>query len=498
MKRTHVDAHELRPFVEQVPDAYFLHDAEGRLLDVNQKACDLLGYSREELLQLQVFDLAPEFDQNAAERLWSEVVSGDCITFAVSLRRKDSSIFPTQARIYACLMGQERLYLVLAHDLTKQTLADDALRLSAEQYQTLFNSIDEGFCVVELIFDTAGKPQDYRFVEVNPAFEKHVGLTGAVGKTIIELVPHFEQTWIDIYGQVALTGQSVRFREYSPSLQRSFDVYAFRFGLEASARVAVLFANVTQRVLAEEALKKSEQLALIGRMISVISHEINNPLDAIQNLLYLAKFEQDPAIAREYITKAEQEVSAAAQIVSQTLKFTRRAGDAKREKLSSIVDSALALLVGKSKRAGVSLNLVYRDQMDVLCRSSELRQVFVNFLSNAFDATPAGGTVSVRVRDSSQCGTGEPGVRITLADTGGGMSLETQKHLSEAFYTTKGANGTGLGLWVSYEILARHGCKVSLKSRQSSFASGTVFVLWFPRNTKPPSVERMRAETQAA
>ena len=105
MKRTHVDAHELRPFVEQVPDAYFLHDAEGRLLDVNQKACDLLGYSREELLQLQVFDLAPEFDQNAAERLWSEVVSGDCITFAVSLRRKDSSIFPTQARIYACLMG---------------------------------------------------------------------------------------------------------------------------------------------------------------------------------------------------------------------------------------------------------------------------------------------------------------------------------------------------------------------------------------------------------
>jgi signal transduction histidine kinase len=273
----------------------------------------------------------------------------------------------------------------------------------------LFNSIDEGFCLVEMLFDAAGKPHNYRFLEVNPAFEKHVGLLGAPGKTILELVPNIEQKWIDIYGQVAITGRSVRFRESSPSLRKSsFDVYAFRLGPEGSARVAVLFANVTQRVSVEDALKTSEQLALIGRMAGVISHEINNPLYAIQNLLYLAEIAKDPITALNYIHRAQQEVSSAARIVSQTLKFTRRAEDAREEKLSEIVDSALTLLEGKRKRSGISVELSYRAEEEVLCLSSELRQVFANFLSNAFDATPFGGRVAVRVRSSPRWDTASP------------------------------------------------------------------------------------------
>ena len=498
-KREHVDAHELRTLLEQAPDAYFLHDFSGRIIDVNRRACESLGYSREELLQLSVFDVESNFDPAAAEKVWSSMVPGEGTTLAGKHRRKDGSVFPVEARVSVCIFGEERLYMGLVRDVTERTHAESAMRASAEQYRTLCDSIDEGFCVLEILLDETGRPDDYRFLEVNPAFEKHVGILGAPGHTIRELVPDIERKWIEVYGAVALTGRSVRFRESSPSLQqRSFDVYAFRLGGEQSRQVAVLFSNITQRVAAEAALKNSERLALIGRMAGVISHEINNPLDAIQNLLYMADFEEDPATAREYIRTAQQEVSSAARIVSHTLKFTRRTEDATREKLSDIVDSALTLLDGKSRRAGVSVVRAYGPQAEVLCLSSELRQVFVNLLANAFDATPVDGRVAVRVHNSLNQSTGESGVRVTIADTGCGMSTETQKQLFTAFYTTKGMNGTGLGLWVSHEILARHGVKIRLRSRQRSPGNGSVFMLWFPNNTEPKSLEDLRLAEQSA
>ena len=220
-KRMHVDAHELRALVEQAPDAYFLHDFEGRFIDVNRRACDSLGYTRDELLQLSVMDVEQEFDLATAQRAWSALVPGEGNTLAGVHRRKNGDTFPVEARLSVCLVGEERVYLGLVRDLTDRKLAEEALRVSAERYDTLSKSIDEGFCVVEILFDWAGKPRDYKFLEVNPAFEKHVGLLGAPGKTILELVPNIEHKWIEIYGKVALTGESVRFREFSQFLQRS-------------------------------------------------------------------------------------------------------------------------------------------------------------------------------------------------------------------------------------------------------------------------------------
>ncbi len=321
-KRQHVDCHELRALVEQAPDAYFLHDFNGHIIDVNHCTCETLGYSREELLELSVFEIEMDFDHAAAQLAWSAMVPGHGSTLAGQHRRQDGTVFPIEARVSVCVFGGERLYLVLARDLADRKTAEEALRVSAEHYKTLFESIDEGFCVVQVLFDAEGHPDDYRFLEVNPAFEKHVGIMNAAGRTIRELVPGIERKWIEIYGRVALTGQSVRFREFSPFLHaRSFDVYAFRFGAGGSARVAILFANVTERVLGEEALKKSERLALIGRMAGVLSHEILNPLAAVQGLLYLAAFGDDPATALDYIRKAQHEVSSAAHIASHTLNF---------------------------------------------------------------------------------------------------------------------------------------------------------------------------------
>ena len=252
--------------------------------------------------------------------------------------------------------------------------------------------------------------------------------------------------------------------------------------------------DITGTRRAEQALRNADKLALAGRMAASIAHEINNPLEAITNLLFLIEHEELPETARHYLSLAQHELTRVSHIASQTLGFFRGAPNSGACPLSDIIDSAISLNVGRLSTCNITFEKHFAPVAPLHCNPGELRQVLVNLVANAIDAMPDGGRLLIRIRETSDPRTRAPGVRIVVADTGSGMTLRTQRSLFEPFYTTKGATGTGLGLWVSSQIIARHQGRITVRSSQSSEKHGTIFSIFLPRLQEGPATEPQRAQ----
>jgi signal transduction histidine kinase len=246
----------------------------------------------------------------------------------------------------------------------------------------------------------------------------------------------------------------------------------------------IIVLDASDRKRSEEALRRAEKLAVTGRLAASIAHEINNPLEAITNLLFLLRNYcalQDPAM--NYVTMAEYEVRRIAEITQQTLRFYRQTTLPARGKMTDLLDSVLSLYQGRFNGLNIRVERRYDPDLDLFCFAGEIRQVFANLVGNSIDASPAGGRLLVRARRSRNWKDPEQtGVRFTTADTGTGMEPEVRKRIFEAFFTTKEVTGTGLGLWISLEIVAKHHGTMRVRSRTASpgKSSGTVFQFFIP------------------
>ena len=245
----------------------------------------------------------------------------------------------------------------------------------------------------------------------------------------------------------------------------------------------VALSDIDAQKRAETALIQSEKLAAVGRLAASISHEINNPLEAVTNLLYLsAHHEGVPDQARAYLAAADQELRRVSQIVNHTLRFHRQSTRPRNIAVQELLAPSLGLFHGRMVNCHIKVDLQDRGAGTVPCYEGEIRQVLNNLLGNAIDAMKTGGTLTVRIRDARGLRHNLPGVRITIADRGHGMAPETVSHIFDAFYTTKGIHGTGLGLWISRGIVEKHHGLLQVRSR---VGSGTVFSLFLPANLAP-------------
>jgi signal transduction histidine kinase len=218
----------------------------------------------------------------------------------------------------------------------------------------------------------------------------------------------------------------------------------------------------------EDRLRQAEKLAAAGRLAATVAHEINNPLEAVMNLLFLAKGEAAPEKRQSYLESAEREVSRVSEITKQTLSFYREKGSGSRVNVPEILNSALAIYAGRITERGIGIETsIDPGALELDGYGGELRQSFSNLIANAIDATLPGEKISVGVKDR------EGMVEVEIADNGCGISSEHLSHIFEPFFTTKKHVGTGLGLWVAREVARKHRGTLELFSSTVPSSHGT-------------------------
>ena len=363
-------------------------------------------------------------------------------------------------------------------DITERKRAEQALRDSEDRYRNLFNSMDEGYCIIEMIFDAHDKAVDYRYLEVNPSFEVLSGMHGAQGKRIREIVPDLEEYWFETYGNVALTGEAVRVVNEVKPLDRWFDVYAFRFGEAQSRKVAVLFTNITERIHAEQELV--EQARRKDEFLAMLSHELRNPLAPIANAVNLLRLQQNESpVQRQARTVIERQVGQLNHLVDDLLEVSRITTGRvqlrpERIAIGSVVERAVetAQPLISQRRHELTIALP-PEPLWLHADAARLEQVIVNLLTNAAKYTDEGGRIELIVQQE-----GESAV-LRVRDTGIGIAAELLPHIFELFTQAersldRSQGGMGIGLCLVQQLVELHGGTVAAQSMPGQGSEFTV------------------------
>jgi len=258
--------------------------------------------------------------------------------------------------------------------------------------------------------------------------------------------------------------------------------------LEGSSDQYIAFIqDLTDLRKSEEALRQAEKLATASRFAASMAHEINNPLAAVTNLIYLALSDGtlNPE-TRALLESADQELARVSRVVTQTLRFHKQLTAPVRTDLVEIMESVFPLFTSRAQQH-VAIVRDFKPGHPLLCFHNDLRHAFANLVGNALDALQTGGRIRVRIRRGCRWSeTPQAGIIVTVADNGHGIPIDMQPRLFEPFLTTKEETGTGLGLWATQSIVRKHRGHISVRTSTDAQRHGTVFRLFFPRNGIEP------------
>ncbi len=369
--------------------------------------------------------------------------------------------------------------------------------LTGRQQQREMQRLADLFEQAPAFFAVLNGPQ-FVFEMVNSSYQQLIGHRSVLGKTVLEAVPETEeQDFLKLLKRVYQTGEPHVGRGTPVQLARTpnhphelrYLDFVYQPKREADGTVSgiiVLGVDMTDAKKSEQILLQSEKLNALGRLASTIAHEINNPLASVTNLVYLAQSATVNPEVKEFLAAAEIELRRVAGIANQTLQFHRQQTNPRPVTASSLIDATLPLYQGRFSNARVKVERRDRARRLVTCLDGEIRQVLSNLIGNAIDAMQGKERrLVIRSRDSTDWSTGRSGVTLTIADTGSGIGAGAIARIFEPFFTTKGDKGTGIGLWISREIIERHRGTLKVKSRQAAHDSGTVFTLFLPSDSEP-------------
>jgi PAS domain S-box-containing protein len=398
--------------------------------------------------------------------------------YSQSVKRTVASIYATTV---VAILGLGFLAFYILREIRLRERHAEQIRQREEWFRVTLTSIGDG------VVATDGKG---RVTFLNTVAEQLIGTTLAQskGREIQRVLPLFNETThkpvdnpVTLVMQkgmtVGLANHTVLKRPDGSTIPIEDSAAPIRDDKNNLIGVVLVFRDASKERNAQEILRKTEKLSAAARLAATVAHEINNPLEAVGNLVYLSRATPGvPRQALETLQLAEQELERVAHITRQTLGFYRESGTFDVISVSELIESVLKLFNNKVQSKRIRLEKQF-EECEVRGRAGELRQLVSNLISNAIDATAPGGTLKLDV----SCVNGEdgPAIQVSIEDDGPGIDPRHREHIFEPFFTTKKDVGTGLGLWVSKQIVERHGGSIQASSRGNGL-TGARFIVLLP------------------
>lgn len=404
-------------------------------------------------------------------------IKANSLTRHIPVLQLSATFMTNESKLYALESGADA-YLIQPADpvvlvatvrsLVRLHRAESGAQFAASQWQATFDALSEGVAIVD---------REGVVVRCNRAMTTLLNCPyGDIERVpLAELLRRY-------FGGDLMHGYEL------PPAEVRWDNRFFRLRLDqivSQEKVTgsiFIIAESTEQKRAEEALLISERLAATGRIAHTIAHEINNPLEALTNLVYLVQDSlEQPETARQYLDAAANELSRVSRISRQILSFNRESSLPVLVNVCEIVDDVLALNNRGIVDRGIEINKKWQHELCVEGFPAQLRQVFSNLVRNALEASASGGSVCIKVSQSRfSGGQRAPAVRVTIADHGVGIPLENKPRIFEAFFTTKDLKGSGVGLWLSSTIVNEHGGRLQVRSSTQPSRSGTCMSVLLP------------------
>jgi PAS domain S-box-containing protein len=418
--------------------------------------------------------------------------------------RKDGSRFPAVVSVTALRDAQNAIigYLLIGTDNTARKQAEEALLKAGALQRAIFNSANfssiatDAHGVIQIFNVGAERMLGYTAADVmnkvTPAdiSDPHEVVARAAALSLefgTPITPGFEALVFKASRGIEDIYELTYCRKDGSRFPAVVSVTALRDAQQSIIGYLLIGTDNSARKRAEEALLRSEMLANAGRLAASIAHEINNPLEAIMNTLYIVRTSADLSEStREYLDIADGELMRIAHIARQTLGFYREFSAATSNSAYALIESVVNLLQAKIRAKRVAVDQQCKDQLRVMGIAGELRQVLANLLANSLDAIGQDCRIVLRASASVDPSNGKRRVRITVADCGHGMGAATTKQIFDPFFTTKGSVGTGLGLWVCKQLVEKNGGSIQVRSNTQGERRGTTFSIVLPAEAVTP------------